>query len=477
MGGVFVTVAAAVAAVALTFVSGGAAAPLVSLLGETLATTVTYVGAVGAAVTACDIGYKVGTGQTLHTGDWVNAGAAALPLGAGAVASACGAAASTVATVTQTASAIAGVGKGIYQASQGDYIGAAVSFGGAALSGVSAAGVGTAAGTNNLTGWGYAAHGLNLAANTANVIDKGIKIAEGDGNFGDWLSLGLSGVSAYMSGSDLYSGTSEILKNNPVKERDTDGTVIKPDGTDEKPDATKPTADNSASSKPAAGQAQGAGATAPQGGASGSTPAAKVDQTWVEKGFDWAGDFVGDIVELPGKVIGGVSSFIGEDIIGTDNMFGKGLDYAGDWISGVSDSIGNGVNSFIDGTGTFIVSPIETTKGWFKDTETPAAGDNGGATATQDATAAKTESTGLKWLGEKVVEGSKYVGGKIVDGATSVYDTTVDIAVGTYDAVSNGAYIYNQTMLPTDAFNSLDFAVNKALGKYDEDEEIEVYIV
>jgi len=505
-GGVFVAAAAAVAAVVFTW---GAALPYV-------------IGAAGAAVTACDVGYKVGTGQTLHTGDWVNIGATALPFGASAVASACGAAASTVATVTQTASTIAGVGKGIYQASQGDYIGAAVSFGGAALSGVSAAGVGTAAGTNNLTGWGYAAHGLNFAANTANVIDKGIKIAEGDATWGDWLSLGLSGVSAYMSGSDLYSGTSEILKNNPVKEKpkeEAPAAQDKPAADGAKPDATKPAAGKTEPAKPAADTKPQGPATKPSAGAAvsdnngGSTqpaPSNNTNPSTTDKIIDGIGDFVGAVVELPGRVIGGAASFVGEKIIGTDNIFGKGLDAIGDWVTKQSISVGNGVDYVVEGTGNFIVSPIDTIEGWFSDSKTdsttatpdnegatvgadsktsPSASDNkAGANATADNkgatpdtgktgdTTQSQESSVLEQVGEKIGKASKYVGGKIADGAVYAYDKTIDVAVGTYDAVSNGAYIYNQTILPTDAFNSLDFAVNKAMGKYDEDEEVEIYI-
>ena len=482
-GGVFVAAAAAVAAVVLTW-----------------GTAIPCIGAAGAAVTACDVGYKVGTGQTLHTGDYVNMAASAAAMAGGWWATA------------------GSVLKGGYQASQGDYIGAAVSFGGAALSGVKAAGVGTVAGTSDLTGWGYAAHGLNFTANVTNVIDKGIKITKGDGNFGDWLSLGLSGWSAFLSAQELYSGTSSTLQNNLVEEKP-DGTVAEPTTSTNNQgntnngstaQAAKPTTGNAGSSSSNGGNTASQNSATPNNsnnaGATGNTngtttPAPEADKTWTDK----IGDYVGDVVTLPGRLIGGATSFVGEKIIGTDNIVGSAMDTLGDWITSGSNSLGSGVNTVVDATGNFIVSPIETTKGWLgydKTTTTTTTTDNKGATvgtdnkgsittdnkgATVDAGKAgdttnttnntqTQESTGLKWVGEKVGEGLKYVGGKIADGTVYAYDKTIDGAI----YLGNKTYqIYDKfdgTILPTDAFNSLDFAVNKAMGKYDEDEEVEIYI-
>ena len=543
-GGVFIGAVVAIAAIIVTW---GAAAPAVAAafgsaaaacgataagvatataIGTTVGTAVGVVGAASAALTACDIAYKVGTGQTLHTGDWVNMASSAASFAGGGW-------------------AVAGnLLRAGYQVSQEDYIGAAVSIGSAGLGavGTDCLNIGADA-TGNLTGWGQAAHAFNLGANLTNVVDKGIAIAEGDAKFGDYVSLLSSGISASYSGctlgtnsdllmSDYCTETKEddvIIENEKGEGIDsegtihkpdgtkikTDGTVIKPDGTVVKPsetaaagqDKTVANGTKTDATKPVTGKTESIKSTVDtktQVGTDGAADASKSDQTWLEKGFDKTGDVIGKVVELPGKIIGDTTSFIGKEIIG-DNMIGNGIGTVGDWLSGAADGLGSGVNSFIDGTGSFVVSPIETTKGWFKDSETTTTTDNKNTNAeaadklqsadtkdiqktgvnsdakldtkTDVKADVKTESTGLKWLGEKVIEGTKYVGGKIADGATYIYDKTVDGAVYIGDKAYQVYDKFDGKVLPTDVTASLDFSVNKMLGKYDEDEEIEVYIV
>lgn len=152
-GGVFVAAAAAVAATVLTW---GAALPYV-------------ISAASAAVTACDFGYKAATGQTLHTGDWVNAGAAALTMGGGGL-------------VT-----IGGTMRGVYAASQGDWVTAGMNL-------LPIAGGFISPTVGNV---------CNMIGTGINIVDKGTKIAEGDAKLGDWLSLGLSAASFYGSYVDV----------------------------------------------------------------------------------------------------------------------------------------------------------------------------------------------------------------------------------------------------------------------------------
>ncbi len=422
-GGVFV--AAAIATIA-TIATWGAAAPLMTgalaACGASAATATTVgtvigcglgaMGAIAGSISLSEIGYKAATGQTLHTGDWVNAGASALAFAGGWA-------------------AVAGNAmRGTYAASQGDYVGAAVSFAAAGLgaTGADCLGYGTVEGTDQLSTIGKFAHGVNLAANGVNIVDKGIKIAEGDAKFGDWASLGSSIVSSCYSGSSLASGKDTCLAiktEKPKKDEKTETTGGKNETADksvtEKPtnvSGKKPavTNNNNQKSQDGAdlnGKDHIVGTPDKNGGATAGNSAAK-DQHWT----DYVGDCVSDVVEIPGILIGKSISGLGS-FIGKDNMVGEFLVSGGDKITGISKWMGNIVGNPWDTVSSLLTS-TNNVKTESNDASTPA------------------QSQESKW--DRFVTKAKEVGSDMVDEAIEIGGNIVDGACDAYYAVTGATH-------------------------------------
>ena len=80
----------------------------------------------------------------------------------------------------------------------------------------------------------------------------------------------------------------------------------------------------------------------------------------IEEYTDKAGNYTNSIISGTGGIIAGITSVIGNNLLGTDNWIGEGTVWIGDKISDGLSWTGDKVNNSIDSTGSVVAHPIDT---------------------------------------------------------------------------------------------------------------------
>ena len=145
-------------------------------------------------------------------------------------------------------------------------------------------------------------------------------------------------------------------------------------------------------------------------------------------------DFVADVVDLPGRIIGKTISGIG-NAIGTDNVIGEYIVAVGNIITSLSKWASNIVGNPYDTVSSLFTSTNNST------TQPKDANQSTKPADTSKATDANqtTQPQPSKW--DKFLTGAKELGSDIVDGACDAYHAVTGATHPiTYYATANGVF-------------------------------------